>query len=302
MDMTSEPTLPNPDKPPRVAILGAGKMGASIAGRLAAEGFAIALWNRTRARADALAVGRVYDAPADAGGAADVVISSLTGPDAIRAAYLGPHGALAAGSGKLFIEMSTAGPDVVAELAAAVAAAGCRLVVAPILGAPSVVRDGKAAMIVGGTESDVALARPVLLRLGSVRHVGPLANAARLKLVSNSMLADVILAAAELQVAGERSGLDPQDVFWVLERLAPALGLRRHGYIENLHEPTLFAVRDLVKDLDFATSIFKGLDAQTPLTDKARDSFAAVESTSGDLDITSVILPYRETGGPATAR
>jgi 3-hydroxyisobutyrate dehydrogenase len=293
MDMTSKLTPPGQDTPPRVAILGTGKMGASIAGRLAAESFAIGLWNRTRARADALAVGRVYDTPADASSDAEVVISSLTGPEAIRAAYLGPHGALAAGSGKLFIEMSTAGPAIVPELAAAVAAAGGRLVVAPILGVPSVVRDGKAAVIVGGTESDVALARSVLVRLGSVRHVGPMANAARLKLVANSMLADVILAAAELQVAGERSGLDPQDVFWVLERLVPVLGLRRHGYIENRHEPTLFAVRDLVKDLKFATSLFSRSDAQTPLTSQARDSFAAVESTSGELDITAVIVPYR---------
>jgi 3-hydroxyisobutyrate dehydrogenase-like beta-hydroxyacid dehydrogenase len=292
--MTSELNPPHDEIPPRVAILGTGKMGAAIAGRLAAEGFAVALWNRTRARADALAIGRVCDTPAEASGAADVVISSLTGPDAIRSAYLGPHGALEVGAGKLFIEMSTAGPDIVPELAAAVAAARGRLLVAPILGAPSAVRDGKAGLIVGGSESDLALARPVLARLGSIRHVGPMANAARLKLVSNSMLADLILAAAELQVAGERSGLDPQDVFWVFERFVPVLGLRRHGYVENRHEPTLFAVRDLVKDLDFATGLFKGLDAQTPLTNKARDSFAAAGSSSGDLDITAVILPYRE--------
>ena len=71
----------------------------------------------------------------------------------------------------------------------------------------------------------------VLDAFGTVRHVGPLENAARLKLVANSMLADVILAAAELQVAGERSGLRPDDVFWVLQRQAPGLEARRQGYI-----------------------------------------------------------------------
>ena len=61
------------------------------------------------------------------------------------------------------------------------------------------------------------MANPVLSMLGTVRHVGAAGSAARLKLVANSMLADVILAAAELQVAGEGAGLDPDDVFWVLE-------------------------------------------------------------------------------------
>ena len=125
--------------------------------------------------------------------------------------------------------MSTAGPDLVSELAAHVAAAGGTLVDAPILGAPPVVRAGEAAILVGGADEDVAVADPVLGALGTVRHVGPLGSAARLKLVANSMLADVILAAAELQVAGEDAGLEPDDVFWVLERIAPSLEAAASG-------------------------------------------------------------------------
>ncbi len=59
---------------------------------------------------------------------------------AVAWTYLGPDGALAAGAGKHFIDMSTAGPDLVADLAPNVAAAGGILVDAPILGAPPVVR------------------------------------------------------------------------------------------------------------------------------------------------------------------
>ena len=286
-------TVPT-DTPRHVAVLGTGKMGAAIAERLAAEGFTLTLWNRTRARAEALAVGHVADTPAAASADADLVMSSLTGPDAVRAAYLGRHGALAAGRGSLFVEMSTAGADLVPELANAVAAAGARLVDAPILGAPPFVREGQAAILIGGAGPDVALATAVLNRLGSVRHVGRLGSAARLKLVANSMLADLVLAAAEMQVAGERSGLAPGDVFWVLERLAPVLEPRRHGYVENRHTPTLFALRDLRKDLDFAMSLFARSGAQTPLTSQARDLVAEADRTAGDLDITAVVIPYRQ--------
>ena len=285
----------------RIAILGTGKMGSAIAARLAQAGFELTLWNRTKERAVALGIGRVADSPALATRDADIVISSLTGPDAVRAAYLGPSGALGVAEGRLFIEMSTAGADLVAVLAEEVANAGGRLVDAPILGAPPLVRDGKAAILVGGDEVAVGRARPVLEALGTVRHVGPLGSGARLKLVANSMLADVILAAAELQVAGERSGLDPDDVFWVLARLAPVLAARRPGFVEDRHEPTLFALRDLRKDLDLALGLFGVSALQTPLTLQAQHLVTAAASQLGDLDITAVVRPYREASPGAIA-
>ena len=107
----------------KVAVLGTGKMGSAIATRLFASGFEVVLWNRTRSRAESLGFGTVADAPAAAARDADIVVSSLTGPEAVRSAYLGPDGALTAGKGKLFVEMSTAGPDLVSDLAAYVAAA-----------------------------------------------------------------------------------------------------------------------------------------------------------------------------------
>lgn len=278
----------------RVAILGTGKMGSAIAGRLSEAGFELTLWNRTRERAVALGIGHVADSPVSATLNGSVVISSLTGADAVRAAYMGPAGALSAAEGTLFIEMSTAGADLVTFLAEDVATAGGRLVDAPILGAPPLVRDGKATILVGGDDLDVGLALPVLEALGTVRHVGPLGSGARLKLVANSMLADVILAAAELQVAGERSGLDPDDVFWVLQRLAPVIAARRHGLVEDRHEPTLFALRDLRKDLDLALGLFGRSAVQTPVTLQAQHLVAAATSQDGDLDITAVVRPYRQ--------
>jgi len=225
----------------KVAVLGTGKMGSAIAARLAAAGFEVVLWNRTRSRAEALGLGTVADTPAAATRDADIVVSSLTGPEAVLAAYLGRDGALTAGEGKRFVEMSTAGPDLVSSLAAHISMAGGTLVDAPILGAPSVVRDGEAAILVSGADDDVSAAGLMLSVLGTVRHVGPLGSAARLKLVANSMLADVILAAAELQVAGEDTGLDPDDVFWVLKRVAPALKARRGGIVEDRYTPPQFS-------------------------------------------------------------
>lgn len=204
------------------------------------------------------------------------------------------RGAVSEGRGKLFIEMSTAGPGILRVLAADIAAARGRLVDAPIVGAPPAMRAGQVAILIGGDDLDVGLATPVLSVLGTVRHVGPLGSGARLKLVANSMLADVVLAAAELQVAGERAGLQPDDVSWVLERMAPLLAARRNGIVENHHEPTLFALRDLRKDLDLAVGLFGRSKVDAPLTVEARHLVAAAASKYGDLDITAVARPYRE--------
>jgi 3-hydroxyisobutyrate dehydrogenase-like beta-hydroxyacid dehydrogenase len=295
--MSTTETTPRPstgaNATPRIAILGTGKMGSAIAGRLVDGGFKVILWNRTRERAEALGIGTVADTPAAAVRDADVVISSLTGPEAVRSTYLGPDGAVSAGAGKLFIEMSTAGPDMLPSLAADVVAAGGRLVDAPIIGAPTVMQAGQAAILVGGDDIDVDAALPVLSALSTVRHVGPLGSGARLKLVANSMLADVVLAAAELQVAGERAGLQPDDVFWVLSRMAPMLAARRNGIVENRHEPTLFALRDLRKDLDLAIALFGRSDVEAPLTLEARHLVAAAATKYGDEDITAVARPYR---------
>ena len=134
----------------------------------------------------------------------------------------------------------------------------------------------------------------VLGSLGTVRHVGRLGSGARLKLVANSMLADIVLAAAELQVAGEGAGLQSDDVFWVLERLAPMLAARRTGIVEDRHLPTLFALRDLRKDLDLAIALFDPSEIRTPITLQARQLVAAAASRYGDLDISAVERPYRE--------
>jgi 3-hydroxyisobutyrate dehydrogenase-like beta-hydroxyacid dehydrogenase len=285
--------IPMNDTPRRITVLGTGKMGAAIAARLAADGYELTLWNRSRDRAEKLGFGRVAGTAAEASAGTDLTISSLTGPDAVRATYLGPSGALAAGAGHLFVDMSTAGPDVVAEIGEAAARSGNRLVDAPILGAPPVVRDGKAAVLLGGTNGDVALASSVLGHLGTTRHVGSLGNGARLKLVANSMLADILAAAAELQVAGEQAGLNSSDVFFALERLAPVLGARRHGFVENRHEPTLFALRDLLKDLDLAAALFGRAGSATPVTAEVREHFAGVAAEAGGLDVTAVAIPYR---------
>jgi 3-hydroxyisobutyrate dehydrogenase-like beta-hydroxyacid dehydrogenase len=174
------------------------------------------------------------------------------------------------------------------------AASGSRLIDAPISGAPPTVRSGGAAILVGGEVADVERARPVLELLGDVRHIGPLGSGARLKLVANSMLGAITAAAAELQAAGEAAGLPPDEVFRSLVRLVPALEVRRAGYL-GADAPTLFAVRDLRKDLDLALALFHRSDSPTPVTDVVRGVVDEAVRDIGDRDIATIVTRYRST-------
>ena len=272
-----------------VAILGTGKMGAAMARRLEASGFALTLWNRTPAKAEELGIGRVGATPAEATRDADVVISSLTNEAAVRDVYFGDDGVLQAAAGKLLIDASTAGPRVAEDLGREAQARGARLVEAPVVGSVPAVESGKLLILAAGDRADLEEARPVLEKLGDIVYAGPSGNAQRLKLIANSMLGITSAAAAELLAAGTAAGLDRTQVFSILTRFAPGLAARERGFLHDQHTPTMFAVRDLVKDLDLALEEYESSGSHMPVTRQARQLFAATMRQSPDLDISAIV-------------
>ena len=276
----------------RVAILGTGKMGGAMARRLSSQGHELTLWNRTRARAEALGIGKVAATPQEAADNAEVVISMLTDAAAVRAAYLGESGAARAARGQVFVEMSTAGPDVSAEIAPHIEQAGAQYVEAPVLGTIPAVEGGTLVILAAGDEAAIERARPVFESLGEVRHIGPLGSAAKLKLVSNTMIAGVTALAAELLAAGTQAGLNVDDIFALLSRVAPYLNTRKAGLVEHRYEPVTFALRDATKDLRLATELYKRTGATTPLADAIRALYEQAARTAGDQDMSAIATIY----------
>jgi 3-hydroxyisobutyrate dehydrogenase-like beta-hydroxyacid dehydrogenase len=282
-----------------VAILGTGKMGGAMARRLAASGFEVVLWNRTREKAEQLHLGRVADTPAEATRDADVVLSSLTNDAALRDVYLGDNGVLRNAAGKLLIEASTAGPQAAEELGREAQVKGARLLEAPVIGSVPAVESGKLLVLASGDKAVFEEARSVLDHLGEVHYAGTRGNAPRLKLIANSMLGITSAAAAELLAAGNAMGLDGGEVFSILTRFAPGLAVRERGFVHHRHTPPMFTVSDLVKDLDLGLRTFGDVDVQTPLTRESRDLYAEAMSEAADLDITAIVrVRAKETTEP----
>ena len=279
----------------RVAIIGTGKMGGAMAQRLKSQGHELTLWNRTRERAEALGAGKVAATPAEAALDAEVVISMLTDAAAVRSAYLGEGGAMQAARQQVFVEMSTAGPDISRELAPRLESAGAQYIEAPVLGSVPAVEAGTLAILAAGDESAIERASPVLQALGEVRRVaGGLGSAASLKLVANTMIAAVNALAAELVAAGTSAGLSGDDVFWVLARLAPAINSRRSGLLEHRYEPVNFALRDAVKDLRLATELYRRTGATTPLANATKELYERAAQSVGNLDLSAIASQYEK--------
>jgi 3-hydroxyisobutyrate dehydrogenase-like beta-hydroxyacid dehydrogenase len=265
----------------RVALLGTGKMGAPIARRLAAAGHELTLWNRTLEKARSLGVGRVQESPEAAAAGAEVVLSILTDARAVRDVYA----ALEPGQAQVFVEMSTAGPDVLDELVERFA----HLVAAPIVGSVPAIEQGKALILAGGEASDVERVKPVLVAFGEPQYVGSRREAAGLKLLNNAMLALWSAGAAELMVAAGHAGLEREAAFGLLQRQIPYLQARKPSYVEGRHTPAMFFLRDMVKDLDLALDLFHGAGASTPGLGLTRELYAAAVPEHGDAELSAVI-------------
>ncbi|MEA2635671.1 MAG: 3-hydroxyisobutyrate dehydrogenase [Chloroflexota bacterium] len=284
----------------KVAVLGSGKMGGAIARRLKKGGFEVSVWDRTRSKAEALAIGAVADSPADATRSADIIVSMVTGPQAIRDVYFGENGVFQASSNKIIVDMSTTGPGIAEELERGAAFNGAKLIEAPVVGSTPAVNSGSLFILAGVPRAeDLGAARRVLEQLGEVHYAGDPRSAAALKLIANSFLGIVSTAAAELIAAGTAHGVDPEEVLTILSRIWPGLRVREAGFVKHVHEPTMFAMRDLLKDLDLALAFYKSAaPSEVPLTSLTRELVAGVASEAPDLDISAIVNAYAPEATP----
>ena len=129
-----------------VAVIGAGRMGAAMAGRLRADDLPVVVFNRSPDKAVAVAerTGAVVAATArDAFAQADVVVVSLADDDALQAAYGRDDGLLAGvGDGVAICDTSTVAPETVRALAPEVASRGGSLLDTPVSGSVPLVERG----------------------------------------------------------------------------------------------------------------------------------------------------------------
>ncbi|MEO8437663.1 MAG: NAD(P)-dependent oxidoreductase [Chloroflexota bacterium] len=290
---------------PTVAVLGAGRMGGAMAERLAAQGVAVVVYNRSPDRATKLA-GRigasVADTPAEAASTADVVISMVADDAAVRTLFDGPDG-VAAGirAGAVAVDCSTVLPDTIRAVADAVRARDAGILDAPVSGSVSSTLAGELTIMAGGDEADLERARPVLDRIARrIFHVGPLGTGAAMKLAVNTLIFGLNGAVAEGLLLAERNGIAralAYDVFAASAAGAPFVGYKRAAFVEPDATPVAFSLELAAKDLGLIRQLAETSGTPMPQSATNLEVIRAAEGSVGeDADLSMVASHLRQGG------
>jgi 3-hydroxyisobutyrate dehydrogenase len=285
----------------KIGLVGLGRMGRAIYERLTQNGCEVMAWDRDAGTMKAAAERqmRLGDSPRAVAEFGDVVISSITEDDGVRALYHGKDGFLSGGvKGKLFIEMSTLRPMTGRELAPAVTAAGARLIDSPVFGTIPHVHSGKLYAMVGGTAEDLERARPVLEKLAhKIAHMGPNGAGYAMKLSVNLGLAAFIQATAESLALGTREGLKLDQMLDILGEAPTANGWFAGKKASLKGEPAdvTLDLRTMRKDIMSAVATGAVDGTAMPLSTGVLMSLsAAVANGWGDKDIGDLVRFFRE--------
>jgi 3-hydroxyisobutyrate dehydrogenase-like beta-hydroxyacid dehydrogenase len=287
---------------PKVAVVGTGRMGATMVGTLRRAGTEVVVYNRTRARAEEVArrsgaalAGSAREAVAGAG----VVLSSLADDAAVQGAYAGPDG-LAAGlaAGAVVCETSTVHPRTIAAVAPLVAERGAALLDAPVSGSVQLVERGELTVMAGGDAAALERARPVLdLLAARIFHVGGLGTGATMKLAVNTIVHGLNLALSEALVLAEKAGVSRSAAYEVFANsavAAPFVLYKRPAYEHPDQAPVAFSLDLVAKDLDLALDLAAqaGATMEQAATNR-RVVGAAVAAGLGDHDLSALAAYLR---------
>jgi 3-hydroxyisobutyrate dehydrogenase len=263
-----------------VAFIGLGRMGHGMAGRYLDAGFTVAVWNRSRSKADDLiARGAQWAAsPTEAADGADAVVVMVADDEASRAVWLAKDGAAAAmKAGALAIECSTVSHQHAFDLARELRGRGLVYIDSPVTGLPDAAAAGKLTLLVGAEPADLEQARPYLAPLSStIRHFGPVGSGTVYKLINNLMGAIQIAGLAEGLAIAEQAGLDMKLVLEAVETgVAASPQVIRHSkrMAARNFSGAAFTAALRQKDAAYAVALAESLLSAPPIMGRA-----AVES------------------------
>jgi 3-hydroxyisobutyrate dehydrogenase len=200
-------------------FVGVGNMGGPMASRLLDAGYRLTVFDiNETALKPLLDRGAVRAAsPREVASAAEVVFVSLPTPDIIRNVALGPDGLASGNRIKTYIDLSTTGPRMAAEIANALAGRDIVTVDCPVSGGVGGARAGTLAVMAACPDEAFRRFEPVLKTFGRVFHVGTKPGLGQtMKLANNMMSAAAMAISSEAIVMGVKAGLDAKTMVDVI--------------------------------------------------------------------------------------
>jgi len=203
---------------------------------------------------------------------------------------------------KIFIDVSTTGPKMAAELATILAAKGITAVDAPVTGGVGGAKKGTLAVMLGCPKNLVERVRPVLEPIGKVFFLGERPGSGQLMKLANNLLSAAALAVtSEVMVMGVKGGLDPRVM---LDVINSGTG-RNSASVDKFPKAILprtfdfgFAIGLLLKDVKLCTDEAASLGVPMICGNAIRELLAITALRQGaDADFTTIVKTVEEWAG-----
>jgi 3-hydroxyisobutyrate dehydrogenase-like beta-hydroxyacid dehydrogenase len=291
---------------PRIGWIGAGRMGFQLAGRLLDAGHDVAVYNRTRAKAEPLTErgATIVDRPADLADR-DVVFVMVSAPADLEAVTTGPGGVLTSpdASPGVLIDSSTVSTRVSALIRNEAAKRGTDFLAAPVSGNPKVIAAGRLTVAVSGSRQVFDQVEPLLALLGrGVTYVGEDEVARLVKIAHNVFLGVVTQSLAEITILAEKGGVSRAAFLEFLNDSVMGSVFTRYKSpaLVNLDFKPTFTMPLLRKDFDLGLSAARELGVPMPLAAATAQIVAgAVGAGHVEEDFATLIVEQARNSGIA---
>jgi 3-hydroxyisobutyrate dehydrogenase-like beta-hydroxyacid dehydrogenase len=289
---------------PRIGWIGAGRMGFQLAAQLLDAGHDVAVYNRTRAKAEPLAErgATIVERPVDLADR-DVVFIMVSASADLEAVTTGPGGVLTspdAAPGAL-IDSSTVSTQVSALIRNEAAKRGTDFLAAPVSGNPKVIAAGKLTVAVSGSREVFDQVEPLLALLGrGVTYVGEDEVARLVKIAHNVFLGVVTQSLAEITVLAEKGGVSRAAFLEFLNDsvLGSVFTRYKSPALVNLDFKPTFTMPLLRKDFDLGLSAARELEVPMPLAAATAQLIAgAIGAGHVEEDFATLILEQARNSG-----
>jgi len=289
----------------RIGFVGLGAMGAPISEAIAAGGHALVVHDRdARALEAAVAAGAVAAPSARAvADAAEVVFVSLPTPDVVREVACGDGGLAGGGAMRTYVDISTTGAVVAAEVAAKLASQGIDVLDAPVSGGVAGARARTLAVIAAGEPHVFERMRPLLeLFGGNVFHVGDAPGQGQTaKLLNNLLSATATAITSEAVTMGLAAGLDPATLLGVFNagtgrNMATAHKFPAHVLTRRFDSG--FRLELMAKDLELCMAEARGRQVPMLLGGLVQQIWTLARTQSAsDADHTEIVRLFERWAG-----
>ena len=273
----------------KVGFIGLGHMGAGMAANLLKAGHDVTVYNRTRAKADALvALGAKAAASVADACRGDAVITMLADDDAVEGVVFSDGGIVGSlSAGAMHISSSTISVALSERLEAAHVNAGQRFVAAPVFGRPDVAATGQLFIVAAGAPDAVKAAASLFDAIGQKTFIiSETPKAGNLvKLSGNFLIASVIEAVGEAMALIGKAGVDRRQYLDILtSTLFDAPVYKTYGglIVDGKFEPAGFAAPLGQKDIRLTLAAAEDLRVPMPLASLLRDRFLTLLAHGGD--------------------